>query len=45
MAAGLSALRTGRTLPPGLFIFKYSWYSFLVEQQEEEKNVSSIIFW
>jgi hypothetical protein len=30
MAARLSALRTCRTLPPGFFIFKDSWYSFLL---------------
>jgi hypothetical protein len=33
MAAKLSALRAGRTLPPGLFIFKDSWYSFLLEAE------------
>jgi hypothetical protein len=33
MAARLSALRAGRTLPPGLFIFKDSWYSFLLEAE------------
>jgi hypothetical protein len=27
MAARLSALRAGRTLPSGFFIFKDSWYS------------------
>jgi hypothetical protein len=31
MAARLSALSAGRTLPPGFFIFKDSWYSFLLE--------------
>jgi hypothetical protein len=31
MAARLSALRAGRTSPPGFFIFKDSWYSFLLE--------------
>jgi hypothetical protein len=31
MAARLSALRAGRTLPSGFFIFKDSWYSFLLE--------------
>jgi hypothetical protein len=31
MAARLSALRTGRTLLPGFFILKGSWYSFLLE--------------
>jgi hypothetical protein len=30
MAARLSA---GRTLPPGFFIFKDSWYSFLLEAE------------
>jgi hypothetical protein len=33
MAARLSALRAGRTLLPGFFIFKDSWYSFLLEAQ------------
>jgi hypothetical protein len=33
MAARLSALRGGRTLPPGFFIFKDSWYSFLLEAE------------
>jgi hypothetical protein len=33
MAARLSALCAGRTLPPGLFIFKDSWYSFLLEAE------------
>jgi hypothetical protein len=33
MAAGLSALRACRTLPPGFFIFKDSWYSFLLEAE------------
>jgi hypothetical protein len=33
MAARLSALRAGRTLPPDLFIFKDSWYSFLLEAE------------
>jgi hypothetical protein len=34
MAARLSAaLRAGRTLPPGFFIFKDSWYSFLLEAE------------
>jgi hypothetical protein len=31
MGARLSALRAGRTLPPGFFIFKDSWYSFLLK--------------
>jgi hypothetical protein len=33
MAARLSALRAGRTLPPGFFIFKDSWCSFLLEAE------------
>jgi hypothetical protein len=33
MVARLSALRAGRTLPPGFFIFKDSWYSFLLEAE------------
>jgi hypothetical protein len=33
MAARLSALRADRTLPTGFFIFKYSWYSFLLEAE------------
>jgi hypothetical protein len=33
MAAGLSAPRAGRTLPPGFFIFRDSWYSFLLEAE------------
>jgi hypothetical protein len=33
MAARLSALRASRTLPPGFFIFKDSWYSFLSEAE------------
>jgi hypothetical protein len=33
MAARLSALRAGRTLPPGFFVFKDSWYSFLLEAE------------
>jgi hypothetical protein len=33
MAARLSALRAGRTSPPGFFIFKDSWYSFLLEAE------------
>jgi hypothetical protein len=33
MAATLSALRAGRTLPPGFFIFKDSWDSFLLEAE------------
>jgi hypothetical protein len=31
MAVMLSALRAGRPLPPGFFILKDSWYSFLLE--------------
>jgi hypothetical protein len=36
MAARLSALSAGRTLPPGFFLFfilKDSWYSFLLEAE------------
>jgi hypothetical protein len=33
MEARLSALRAGRTSPPGFFIFKDSWYSFLLEAE------------
>jgi hypothetical protein len=33
MAARLSALRACRTLPTGFFIFKDSWYSFLLEAE------------
>jgi hypothetical protein len=33
MAARLSALRAGRTLPPSFFIFKDSWYLFLLETE------------
>jgi hypothetical protein len=33
MAARLSALRAGRTLPSGFFIVKDSWYSFLLEAE------------
>jgi hypothetical protein len=33
MAARLSALCVRRTLPPGFFIFKDSWYSFLLEAE------------
>jgi hypothetical protein len=29
----LSALHAGRTLSPGFFIFKDSWYSFLLEAE------------
>jgi hypothetical protein len=31
--AARSALRAGRTLPPGFFIFQDSWYSFLLEAE------------
>jgi hypothetical protein len=33
MAARLSALCAGHTLPTGFFIFKDSWYSFLLEAE------------
>jgi hypothetical protein len=33
MAVRLTALRAGRTLPPGFFIFKDSSYSFLLEAE------------
>jgi hypothetical protein len=33
MAARLSALRADCTLPPGFFIFKDSWHSFLLEAE------------
>jgi hypothetical protein len=33
MAAKLSALCAGRTLPPGFLLFKDSWYSFLLEAE------------
>jgi hypothetical protein len=33
MVARLSDLRASRTLPPGFFIFKDSWYSFLLEAE------------
>jgi hypothetical protein len=33
MAARLSVLRAGRTLPPGFFISRDSWYSFLLEAE------------
>jgi hypothetical protein len=36
MAARLSALRAGRTLRPGFFIFDDSWYSFLLEAESTE---------
>jgi hypothetical protein len=39
MAARLSALRPGRTLPPGFFIFKDSWYSFPLEAESTARPV------
>jgi hypothetical protein len=33
MAARLSALGAGRTLPQGFFIFKDSWYSLQLEAE------------
>jgi hypothetical protein len=39
MAARLSALRACRTLPPGFFIFKDSWYSFLLEAESTAGSV------
>jgi hypothetical protein len=33
MAARLSALCASRTLPPGFFLFKDFWYSFLLEAE------------
>jgi hypothetical protein len=39
MAARLSALRAGRTLPPGFFIFKDFWYSFLLEAESTPEPV------
>jgi hypothetical protein len=33
MVARLSALHASRTLPPGFFIIKDSWYSFLLEAE------------
>jgi hypothetical protein len=42
MAARLSALRAGRTLPPGFFIFKDSWYSFLLEDEKLKLSLSLI---
>jgi hypothetical protein len=33
MAARLSVLSASRTLPPGFFIFKDSWYSFLLQAE------------
>jgi hypothetical protein len=40
MAVRLSALRAGRTLPPGFFIFKDSWYSFLLEAESTPGSTS-----
>jgi hypothetical protein len=31
MAARLSALRACRAIPPGFFIFKDSWYSYIIK--------------
>jgi hypothetical protein len=42
MAARLSALRAGRTLPPGFFIFKDSWSSFLLEA---ESTLGDGLYW
>jgi hypothetical protein len=39
MAARLSALRASRTLSPGFFIFKDSWYSFLLEAPSAKNEV------
>jgi hypothetical protein len=40
VAARLSALRAGRTLPPGFFIiFLDSWYSFLLEAESTPGSV------
>jgi hypothetical protein len=39
MAARLSALRASRTLPPGFFIFKDSWYSFLLEAESTPRAI------
>jgi hypothetical protein len=39
MAARLSALRAGSTLPPGFFIFKNSWCSFLLEAESTPEPV------
>jgi hypothetical protein len=39
MAVRLSALRAGRTLPPGFFIFDESWCSFLLEAESTPEQV------
>jgi hypothetical protein len=39
MAARLPALRPGRTLPPGFFIFKDYWYSFLLEDESTPRAI------
>jgi hypothetical protein len=39
MSAMLSALHAGRTLTPGFFIFKDSWYSFLLEAESTPEPV------
>jgi hypothetical protein len=39
MASRLSALRAGRTLPPGFFIFKDSSYLFLLEAESTPEPV------
>jgi hypothetical protein len=44
VAARLSALHASRTLPPGFFIFKDSWYSFLLDAEPcgEDKNLTPL---
>jgi hypothetical protein len=39
MAARWSALRAGNILPPGFFIFKDSWYSFLLEAESTPRAI------
>jgi hypothetical protein len=39
MAARLSALHAGRTLPPGFLIFKDSSYSFLLEAESTPRAI------
>jgi hypothetical protein len=39
MAARLSALRAGSTLPLGFFIFKDTWYSFLLEAESTPRAI------
>jgi hypothetical protein len=39
MAARLSALRAGRTLPPGFIIFEDSWYTFLLEAESTPRVI------